>query len=134
MTIANEFHFLFVVEFRFLLVNMCWVFSLSSMISKSHFSFYLLLFLSLFPFQAKKYLVFAIQAFSLVDFSLSFCSFPSNQSPDESESPNRQTKELRQMVSSNHSVNNGWEICSLDLSGSSDGLTPNPICSTSGEP
>ena len=29
------------------------------------------------------------QAFSLVDFSLSFCSFPSNQSPDESESPNR---------------------------------------------
>ena len=89
MTIANEFHFLFVVEFRFPLVNMCWVFSLSSMISKSHFSFYLLLFLSLFPFQAKKYLVFAIQAFSLVDFSLSFCSFPSNQSPDESESPNR---------------------------------------------
>ena len=45
-----------------------------------------------------------------------------------------QTKEPRQTVSSNHSVDNGWEICSPDLSESSDGLTPNPICPTHGQP
>jgi len=99
MTIADEFHFLFADEFRFLFVNMCWVSSFSSMISKSHFSFYLLSFLSLSPFQAHKYLDFAIFMF---DFSLFlhfklylwlifpslFVLFPLNRSPDESNLPN----------------------------------------------
>ena len=71
---------------------MCWVSSLSSMISKFHFSLYLhskldiwfllLLFLSFSPFQA----------FSLLEFFLSLCSFPSNWSPDESDPLNRRTE------------------------------------------
>ena len=60
ITIADEFRFLFADKFCFLFIAMCWVSSLSSMISKFHFSLYLhskldilfllLLFLSLSPF------------------------------------------------------------------------------------
>ena len=132
MTIANEFHFLFVVEFRFLLINMCWVSSLSSMISKSHFSFYLLSFLSLSSIQAHKYLFFChFKLFLWLIFPSLFVLFLQTNHPTN---PTCQTKEPRQTVSSDHSVDNGWEICSPDLSESSDGLTPNPICPTHGQP
>ena len=123
----------FADEFLFLFVNMCWVFSLSSMISKSHYSFYLLSFLSLSPIQAHKYLFFFLlfQALSLVDFSLSFCSFPSNWSPNEFNPPNRRTKTNGFIRPFN------WQrvrICSPDLSESSNDLTPNPIRPTLGKP
>ena len=69
--------------------------SLSSMISKSHFSLYLLsklidiwflLFLCLIS------LSFSISSFFFAWFCLSFCSFPSNRSPDESDLANRRTE------------------------------------------
>ena len=99
-------------------------------------------FLSLSLFQAHRYLVFDIFMF---DFSLflhfklfSLLDFPSLfvlcLQTDHPTNPTRQTEEPRQTVSTDHSVDNGWEICSPDLSGLSDGLTLNPIRSTRGQP
>ena len=71
------------------------------------------------------------QAFPLVDFASLFVLFLQTDHPTN---PTCQTEESRQTVSSEHSVNNGWEICSPDLSRSSDDLTLNPIRPTHGQP
>ena len=98
----------FADEFLFLFVNMCWMFSLSSMISKSHFSFYLLSFLSLSPIQAHKYLFFFcyFKLFLWLIFPSLFVLFLQIDHPTNS---THQIEEPRQMVSSDHSIDNGWE-------------------------
>ena len=66
ITIVDEFHFLFADEFCFLFVTMCWVSSLSSVISKFHFSLYLC---------SKLIDIWFLLFFCLISLSFSISSF-----------------------------------------------------------